>query len=74
VIDKRTLRGAVVGDRAGDHLVLHGLADELEVVLGQLPRGLDRPRRPPLVKKHPVEVAGRVVATRSASSIAFGCA
>ena len=36
------LRGAVVGDRAADHLVLVGLADELEVVLGQLPGGLDR--------------------------------
>ena len=38
---ERALRGAVVGDRAADHLVLVGLADELEVVLGQLPGGLD---------------------------------
>jgi hypothetical protein len=35
------LRSAVVGDRAADHLVLGRLAGELEVVLGQLPRGLD---------------------------------
>ena len=39
---QRSLRGAVIGDRATDHLVLHRLADELEVLLGQLPGGLDR--------------------------------
>ena len=37
---QRAVRGAVVGDVAGDHLVLHRLADELEVLLGQLPGGL----------------------------------
>jgi hypothetical protein len=41
VIDRAPVRGAVVGDRAADHLVLHRLADELEVLLGQLPGGLD---------------------------------
>lgn len=35
------LRGAVVGDRTRDDLVLGRLALELEVLLGQLPRGLD---------------------------------
>ena len=35
------VRGAVVRDRPRDHLVLVRLAGELEVVLGQLPGGLD---------------------------------
>ncbi len=35
------LGGAVVGDIAADHLVLGGLARELVVLLGQLPRRLD---------------------------------
>ncbi len=35
------LRRAVVGHSAGYDLVLGGLAGELEVLLGQLPRGLD---------------------------------
>ncbi len=34
---QRALRRAVVGDGAADHLVLHRFADELEVLLGQLP-------------------------------------
>ena len=34
--------GAVVGDVPADHLVALGLADELEVLAGQLPRRLDR--------------------------------
>ena len=38
---QRALRRAVVGHGAADHLVLGGLADQLEVLLGQLPRGLD---------------------------------
>ena len=37
---QRALGSAVVGDGAGDHLVLARLAGELEVLLGQLPRGL----------------------------------
>ncbi len=37
---QRALRGAVVGDRPADHLGLAGLAGELEVLLGQLPRAL----------------------------------
>ncbi len=39
---ERAVGGAVIGDRAADHLVLHRLAGELEVVLGELPGRLDR--------------------------------
>ena len=39
---ERALRGAVVGDGPADDLVLGRLAGQLEVVLGQLPGGLDR--------------------------------
>ena len=56
---QRALGGAVVGDRAADHLVLHRLAGELEVVLGQLPRGLDR-LAATAGEEDAVEVAGRV--------------
>ena len=38
---QRALRGAVVGHGPGDDLVLVGLAGELEVLLGELPRRLD---------------------------------
>ncbi len=38
---QRALRGAVVGDAAADHLVLARLADQLPVLLGQLPGRLD---------------------------------
>ena len=38
---QRALRRAVIGDVAADHLGLHRLADELPVLLGELPRGLD---------------------------------
>jgi hypothetical protein len=38
---ERTLRRAVVRDRAGDHLVLHRLAAELPVVLREFEGGLD---------------------------------
>ena len=38
---QRALRGAVVGDRPADHLVLARLADQLPVLLGQLPGRLD---------------------------------
>ena len=37
---QRPLRGAVVGDRPADDLGLHRLADQLEVLLGRLPRRL----------------------------------
>jgi len=57
---QRALGGAVVGDRAADHLVLHRLAGDLEVVLGQLPRRLDG-LAATAGEEHPVEVAGRVV-------------
>ncbi len=39
---QRALRRAVVGDGAADHLVLEGLPDELEILLGDFPRRLDR--------------------------------
>ena len=38
---QRALRGAVVGDGPRDDLVLVGVAGELVVLLGELPRGLD---------------------------------
>ena len=56
---QRALRRAVVGDRAADHLVLGGLAGELEVVLGELPRGLDG-LAAAAGEEDAVEVAGRV--------------
>ena len=56
---QRALRRAVVGDRAADHLVLGGLAGELEVVLGELPRGLDG-LAATAGEEHAVEVAGGV--------------
>ncbi len=59
VMDKRTLAGAVVGDRTTDHLVLTGLAGELEVLLGQLPGGLDG-LAATAGEEDPVEVARRV--------------
>ena len=68
---QRALRGAVVGDRAADHLVLHRLAGELEVLLGELPRGLDGLAAAG-GEEDAVEVAGGVgAASRSASSIAL---
>ena len=54
------LRGAVVGDRAADHLVLHGLAGQLEVVLRELPGRLHG-LAAAAGEEHPVEVAGGVV-------------
>ena len=36
------LRCAVIGDRTRNHFVLTGFPGQLEVVLGQLPRALDR--------------------------------
>ena len=39
---QRAVRSAVVGDVAADHLVLQRPAGELEVLLGDLPRALDR--------------------------------
>ena len=56
---QRALGRAVVGDRAADHLVLVGLAGDLEVVLGQLPRGLDGLAATG-GEEDPVEVARRV--------------
>ena len=49
-------RRAVVGEEARDHLRARGLADQLEVLPGQLDRGVDRlaARR---CEEHPVEVA-----------------
>ncbi len=57
---QRALRGAVVGHRAADDLVLHRLAGELEVVLRELPRGLDG-LAAAAGEEDPVEVAGSVV-------------
>ena len=57
---ERALRGAVVGDRAADDLVLARLAGELEVVLGQLPGRLDRLAAAG-GEEDAVEVAGGVV-------------
>ena len=57
---ERALRGAVVGDRAADHLGLQRLADQLEVLLGELPRRLDG-LATAAGEEHPVEVAGCVV-------------
>ena len=57
---QRALRGAVVGDGPADHLVLVGLAGDLEVVLGQLPGGLDGLAATG-GEEDPVEVARRVV-------------
>ena len=57
---QRALGGAVVGHRAADHLVLGGLAGELEVLLGELPGGLDRLAATG-GEEDPVEVAGRAV-------------
>ena len=57
---ERALRGAVVGHRAADHLVLARLAGELEVLLGQLPGGLDGLAAAG-GEEDPVEVAGRVL-------------
>ena len=54
------LRRPVVGDRPADHLVLVVLAGELEVVLGELPRGLDGLAATG-GEEDPVEVARRVV-------------
>ena len=56
---QRALRRAVVGDRAADHLVLGGLAGELEEVLRELPRGLDG-LAATAGEEHAVEVAGGV--------------
>ena len=53
---QRALRGAVVGDGPADHLVLARLADELQVLLGQLPRGLDGLAAAG-GEEHPVQVA-----------------
>ena len=53
-----SLGRAVVGDGARDHLVLAGLADELEVLLRELPRGLDG-LAAAAGEEDPVEVAGR---------------
>ena len=55
-----SLRGAVVGDVAADHLVLHGLAGELEVLLGHLPGRLDGLAATGR-EEDTVEIAGRVV-------------
>ncbi len=57
---QRALRRAVVGDRPRDHLVLPGLAGQLEVLLGQLPRGLDGLAAAGR-EEDPVQVARRVV-------------
>ena len=51
---------AVVGDVAADDLVLHRLAGELEVLLGELPRALDGLSAAG-GEEHPVEVARRIV-------------
>ena len=56
---QRTLGGAVVGDGTADHLVLHRPAGHLEVLLGQLPRGLDG-LAATTGEEHLVEVAGCV--------------
>ena len=53
------LRGAVVGDRPGDHLVLGRAALQLPVVLRELEGGLDRLAAAGR-EEHAVEVAGRV--------------
>lgn len=50
----------MVGDRAGDDLVLGGLAGQLEVLLGELPGGLDRLAAAG-GEEDLVQVAGRVV-------------
>ena len=54
---ERSLRGAVVGDRPADHLVLRRLAGELEVLLRELPGGLDRLAATGR-EEDPVQVAG----------------
>ncbi|OPZ55532.1 MAG: hypothetical protein BWY91_00975 [bacterium ADurb.BinA028] len=54
------LRSAVISDVAADHLGLHRLADELVVLLGQLPGRLDGLAATGR-EEHPVEVARGVV-------------
>ncbi len=56
---QRAVGGAVVRDRAADHLVLGGFAGQLEVLLGQLPGGLDR-LAATAGEEDPVQVARRV--------------
>jgi hypothetical protein len=55
-----SLRRAVVGDGPADDLVLHRSAGQLEVLLGDLPRGLDG-LAAARGEEDPVEVAGRGV-------------
>ena len=57
---QRALRGAVVGHRAADDLVLHGLAGDLEELLGQFPRRLNCLAATG-GEEHAIEVAGGVV-------------
>ncbi len=57
---QRALRRAVVRDRTADHLVLRGLAGQLEVLLGQLPGALDG-LSAARGEEDPVEVAGSEV-------------
>ena len=54
------VRGAVIGDRAADHLVLLGLADQLEVLLRGLPRRLHC-LSPACGEEDAVQIAGREV-------------
>ena len=54
---QRAHRRAVVRDVASDHLVAIGLTDGLEVLAGELPRGLDR-FAPAGREEHTLEVAG----------------
>jgi hypothetical protein len=41
VMAKSTLGGAVVGDKAGNHFVFHGLAFEFPILFGQFESTLD---------------------------------
>ncbi len=52
------LSGAVIRDLARNHLVLHGFASELEVVLREFPRGLNC-LGAARGEEHPVDVPGR---------------
>ena len=56
---QRALRRSVIRDRARDHLVLGRLSDELPVLLGKFPRGLDGLAAAG-GEKDPVEVARRI--------------
>ena len=70
---QRAHGGAVVGHLPGDHLVLQRLADQRKYDRASF-QALSTASEPPVVKKTRLRSPGARSASRSASSIAVGCA